>query len=175
LLQTVDIALQEQWHVLWTRSNCEQLVYDQLTAKGLCLFLPKLNLWCRRGGLRRPVRIPMFPSYIFLHHAMDKESYLEVVRTRGLVRPLGDRWDRLAVVPDLEIEAVQRVLHAEVPVRPHPYLREGQRVRIIRGPLTDIEGLLVRAKQNKGLLVISIEMLRRSVSVEVDCTVVVAA
>ena len=92
-----------------------------------------------------------------------------------MVRVLGERWDQLAVVPDVEIEAIQRVLQAQVPALPYPYLREGQRVRISGGPLADVEGILVRSKPNKGLLVISIEMLRRSVAVEVDCTCVMAA
>jgi transcription antitermination factor NusG len=117
----------------------------------------------------------MFPGYLFLQHAMDKSSYIEVRKARGLVRILGERSDQLAVVPDTEIEAIQRVLRAHLPALPHPYLREGQRVRITRGPLADVEGILVRFKPNKGLLVLSIDLLQRSVAVEVDCTLVVAA
>jgi transcription antitermination factor NusG len=117
----------------------------------------------------------MFPSYLFLHQAMDKLSFIEVCKARGLVRILGERWDRLSVVPDAEIDAIQRVLSAEVPVIPHPYLREGQRVRITHGPLMGVEGILVQSKPNKGLLVLSIELLRRSIAVEVDSTLVGAA
>jgi transcriptional antiterminator NusG len=163
------------WHVLWTRSNCEQRVYDQVTAKGLEVFLPRIAVWSRRGGERHLAQVPMFPGYLFLHHAMNKESYLEVRKAIGLVSILGERWDRLAAVPDAEIEAIQRTLAARHRVFPHPYLREGQRVRIARGPLADVEGVLVRDNANKGLLVISIEMLRRSVAVELDCTLVAAA
>ena len=117
----------------------------------------------------------MFPGYLFLHHAMDKASYLEVRRARGLVRVLGERWDHLAVVPDREIEAIQTVLRVGLPILPHSYLREGQRVRIKRGPLTDVEGILVRVNLQKGLLVLSVDLLRRSVAVQVDCTLVTAA
>jgi len=67
------------------------------------------------------------------------------------------------------------VVSAHVPVLPHPYLREGQRARIRRGPLADVEGILVRTKPNKGLLVLSVNLFQRSVAVEVDCTWVVAA
>ena len=88
-----------QWHVLWTHSHCEQLVYDQLAAKGLDLFLPKVSIWARLFGTRRLAPAPMFPGYLFLHQAMDKASYLEVRKVRGLVRVLGEGWDRLAVVP----------------------------------------------------------------------------
>ena len=163
------------WYVLWTCSHCEQHVYDQLAAKGFHLLLPKMDVWSRRGGIRHVIRTPLFPGYLFLQHAMDRESYIEVRKARGLVRILGERGDRLAVVPDGEIEAIQKVLSANLPAVPHPYLREGQRVRITRGPLGGVEGILVRMKPNKGFLVLSIDLLQRSVAVEVDCTLVVAA
>ncbi len=164
-----------RWHVLWTRSNCEQLVHDQLAAKGFHLFLPKIAAWSRRGGIRCLSDVPLFPGYLFLQYAMDKASYVEVRRTTGLVRLLGDRWDRLEVVPDGEVEAIQKVVRAPLPIFPYPYVREGQRVRITDGPLANVEGILVRSRPNKGLLIVSIEMLRRSVAVEVDCTRVEAA
>ena len=117
----------------------------------------------------------MFPGYLFVHHVMDKSSYIEVCKSPGLVSILGERWDRLEVVPDPEIEAIQRALRTKLPMLPHPYLREGQRVRITRGPLADVEGIFVRANPNKGLLVVSINMLHRSVAVVVDTTLVEAA
>jgi transcription termination/antitermination protein NusG len=165
-------ATQPAWYALWTRSHCEQLVYDQLAAKGFRLSLPKIDIWSRRGGLRHLTRAPMFGGYLFLHHAMDKLSYVEVRKARGLVRVLGERWDRLPTVPDREIEAIHQIVEARVPALPHPYLREGQRVRIRRGPLADLEGILVRTKPNKGLLVVTVDLLRRSVAAEVDCTCV---
>lgn len=163
------------WYALWTHSHSEQLVYDQLAAKGFHLFLPKMDVWSRRGGIRRQIPLPMFPGYLFLRHSMDKASYIEVRKARGLVRPLGEGWDRLAVIPDKEIEAIQKVLAARVPTLPHPYLREGQRVRITRGPLEGVEGILLQIRADKGLVVLSVELLRRSVAVQVDCTVVIAA
>lgn len=164
-----------KWHALWTRSNCEKLVHDQLTANGFEAFLPTISVWSRRGGLRHLSSAPLFPGYLFLRHAMDKTSYIEVRKSRGLVTILGERWDRLAVIPEGEIEAIQRVLRARLAAVPHPYLREGQRVRIKRGPLADVEGILVEIKANKGLLVISVNLLQRSVAIEVDCTLVAAA
>jgi transcription antitermination factor NusG len=103
---------------------------------------------------------------------MDKSSYIEVAKARGLVRILGERWDQLSTVPESEIEAIQRVLRADFPVIAYPYLHTGQRVRITEGPLTGVEGILVQSKPSKGLLVLSIDLLRRSIAVEVDATVV---
>jgi len=166
----VETARRPSWHVLWTRSNSEQLVCDQLAAKGFRVFLPSLDVWSRRGGVRRRSRAPMFPGYVFLQHALDKWSDTEVRKARGLVTILGDSWQQRAVVPDREIEAIQRLVEARLPVAVHPHLREGQRVRIVDGPMRDVEGILVRTKPGKGLLVLSVQLVHRSVAVEVDCT-----
>jgi len=166
---------EKKWHVLWTRSNFEQMVYDQLAAKGFDLFLPKMAVWSRRNGVRHRANVPMFPGYLFFHHAMDSTSYIELRKARGLVNILGKSWDRLAVVPESEIMAIQRVHGAGLPVQPHPYLREGQRVRITDGLLAGVEGILLQTKPNKGLLIVSVNLLQRSVAVEIDCTQVVPA
>ena len=161
--------------MIWTRSNCERLVADQLGARGFRTFLPTVEVWSRRGGVRRVAATPLFPGYLFLHDHLDKTRHVEVRKARGLVRILGDGWERPAVVPDHEMDAICRVVEARVPAVPHPYLREGARGRITRGALLGVEGVLVRVRPDKGLLVLSVDLLRRSVAVEVDCTQVVPA
>ena len=161
-----------RWFALWTHSHCEQLVRDQLTAKGFETFLPTVGEWSRRGGVRRVIPRPMFPSYLFVRHAIEKRSYVEIMKARGLVRILGERWDRLSAIGDDEIEAIQRVGNSGLTVAPHPYLREGQRVRITEGPLAGVEGILVRNRPKQGLLVLSVELLQRSVAVEIECDAV---
>ena len=177
MLEAEPIVRQSQpgWHVLWTQSHCEQLVHDQLAGRGFEAFLPKINVWSRRAGRRHLVRQPMFPGYLFLRHALDKSAYLEVRKARGLVSVLGETWDRLAVVPESEIESVRALSRSELPSMPYPYLRAGMRVRIASGPLAGVEGILERRKEERGFLVVSVELLCRSVAVEVDCTSVVPA
>jgi transcription antitermination factor NusG len=169
------LAVGEQWLALWTHSHFEQLVHEQLIAKSFDSFLPLLTVWSQRDGARRLIRKPMFPGYLFVRHAIDKASYIESMKTNGLARILGERWDRPAVVADAEIDAVRRVVETGLPVLPLSYLKEGQRVRITRGPLAGVEGIFTRNNPQKGLLVVSIELLQRSVAVEVDCTAVVPA
>ena len=170
-----DESITPSWRVAWTHSNCEQLVYDQLARKGFDLFLPTAEAWSRRGRVRVRGRVPLFRGYLFLRHAVDKASYLEVCKARGLVRLLGQRWDQLEAVPDSEIDAIQKLVRSELPIFPYPYLREGQRVRITGGPLADVEGMVVRGNPKKGLLVVSVGLLRRSVAVQIDCTLLEAA
>jgi transcription termination/antitermination protein NusG len=163
------------WHVLWTHSHCEQHVCDQLAARGFHPFLPGMGAWSTRAGRRRLINVPMFPGYVFLNDALDKTAHVEARKARGVVRILGDGWDRPAWVPEAEIESIRRVVDSRLPTLPHPYLREGRQVRIIAGPLAGLEGILVKARPEKGLLILSVNLLQRSVAAEVDWTDVVAA
>lgn len=171
-LPAAQVASKPRWHVLWTRSHCEQTVHDQLRAKGFKPFLPRIGAWSRRRGSRYVAKVPMFPGYLFLHHALDKASYVDVCKARGLVRILGESWDHLGAVPDREIEGIRRIAESELPAWSHPYLREGERVRVLEGPLTGAVGILQKSEPAKGELVLSVEMLRRSVAVQIDCTLV---
>ena len=165
-----DQPADAHWYALWTASHCERLVRDQLVARGFTAFLPEMQVWSQRRGVRRLVAAPMFAGYLFLRHAMTKESYVDIRKARGLVRILGERWDRPAEVPDRQIDAIHRLHDAQLPAMPHPFLQAGHRVRIITGPLAGVEGTMLKADAGKGLLVLSVNLLQRSVAVQVDCT-----
>jgi len=146
-----------------------------LSAKGFDVFLPKSMMWSTSRGKRRQIEQPLFPSYLFVHHAMDKYSHVEIIKARGVVRVLGERWDRLETVDDVIIADVRRISFSGELVQQHPILRAGQRVRVTAGPFEGMRGIFVRERSTKGLFVLSIELLQRSVAVEVDCSLVEAA
>jgi len=152
------------WHVLWTNSNCEMQVYEKLAAKGYELF-PALTEQSLKGNKVRMA--PLFRSYIFLKHNVDKYAYLDICSTKGLVSILGSHWDRLASIPDNEINNIKRICESGVPVRPYPEIRAGARVRIIKGPLESMNGTFVRIDENEGLFVVSVTLLNRSVAIKV--------
>jgi hypothetical protein len=79
--------------VLWTRSNCEQLVHDQLAAGGFSVFLPTIKTWSRRKDVRRAIALPRFPRSVFVHHNVDKGS--SVRSGASLLRLLRDFGDHL--------------------------------------------------------------------------------
>jgi len=115
----------------------------------------------------------MFPGYLFVHQAMSKEFYVETLKTRGIVKILEDGWTRLTPIPDADMHAIQRIVDADVPAFAHPHLSEGARVSIVEGPLAGIEGVFMRGKADQQYLVISIDLLGRSVAVEIDGAAVV--
>jgi transcription antitermination factor NusG len=161
-----------EWYAIWTRSNCERLVAQQLAAKGFAAFLPEMSTRSRRNGRSHVVQVPMFPGYLFLRQTMEKAAYVEILKARGIVRILEGGWNRLTPVAEEEVDAIQRLLASGEPLFPHAYFRQGDRVRVVEGPLAGVEGIFVRDKPQKGRLVVSVNLLRTSVAVEVDCAFV---
>jgi transcriptional antiterminator RfaH len=164
----------EAWYVVWMRSHCEHLVNGQLSAKGFHTFLPEVPTWLSRRGRNDGARSPMFPGYLFVLDSMAKERYIDILKVRGIVRVLEAGWARLTPVPHAEIDAIQRIMQADVPVYPYPHLEHGDRVRVVAGPLAELEGLFIQDKLSKGRLVVSIDLLGRSVAVEVDVNAIEA-
>jgi transcription antitermination factor NusG len=163
------------WYAIWTRSHCERLVAGQLAAKGIVPFLPEMRIRSSRRGTLAIVRAPMFPGYLFVRQVMDKACYIEMLKIRHIVRVLEDGWTRLTPIPDADMTAIQRIVEADVPAFAHPHLAHGQRVSVVDGPLAGIEGVFVRGLADQGCLVISIDLLGRSVAVTIDGTAVVPA
>src|SRR5688572_21122937 len=134
----------DAWYAVWTRVHSERLVVDQLSAKGFAAFLPEMGVWSKRQGQMHVIPAPMFPGYLFVRQRMDKHAYIEMLKTRGLVRILEDGWNRLTPVPDQEVAAIERLLEANVPMFRHGAMHEGDHVRVTSGPLTGLEGVFVQ-------------------------------
>ena len=93
-------------------------------------------------------------------------SRLSITKCPGAVR-IVSAGRELAAVSELEIESIRKMLLSGKACAPHPYLREGAIVRVRRGPLKDLEGILVKVK-NQARLVLSVTLLSRSVAAEVS-------
>jgi transcriptional antiterminator NusG len=169
VLSDVDADSSAAWYAIWTRSHCERIVAQQLLAKGFQPFLPEMVVRARQQETAPIVQRPMFPGYLFLKHSMEKRSYIEILKARGVVRILEGGWNRLTPIADEEMSAIERVIDSGAPVLSQPYFQNGDRVRVVEGPLAGVEGLFVRDKKNRGRLVVSVKLLQTSVAVEVDC------
>jgi transcription antitermination factor NusG len=160
---------QPKWYVASTRRDCEQSAREALDANGFESFLPVKERW-RNGpdmNMRYLFKEPIFPGYVFVHHCMDRWSYLGICRSRGVTDLLGPSWDSLSVVPDHEVAAIHGLQRSRLPHCLYPYPCEGQSVRVVEGPLAGVEGNLVQVDRQHTVLVISIDIIRQSVAVEV--------
>ena len=154
------------WYAVRTRSNSEKRVNAQLREKGFETYLPvfrEVHQWKDRKKL---VELPIFPGYLFTRMLDQDEDRLAVLRTHGTVRILG-QGDRIEPIPEEQILALRQMVSGSPHCFVHPLLQEGCWVRVRRGPLKNLEGLLVRLK-NQTRLALSITLLSQSVSAEVE-------
>ncbi len=159
------------WCAVYTRHQHERSIGEMLEAKGFEVFLPLYESTRRWKDRRKVLSLPLFPCYVFVRGAHERR--LPVLTTPG-VHMIISRGERVATVPEEEIEAIRTIVEGRLSVEPHPFLRCGERVRVIRGSLEGVEGVLTR-KKNLYRLVISVEMVAQSVSVEIDALDVVPA
>lgn len=156
------------WHALYTRHQHEKTVAQALMGKDFEVFLPQYRAVHRWKDRQKDLLLPLFPNYVFIYGGLDR--MLNIVTTPG-VHSLVSWGSRPAAIPVEEIEAVRRLVESPLPVEPHPFLQCGDLVRITSGPLEGIHGILVR-KTRSVRLVLSVEMLSKSASVEVDISMV---
>jgi transcription antitermination factor NusG len=153
-----------EWFAVQVWSGREQLSASHLRARGYEVFLPCYIERRRWSDRAKSIAHPLFDGYLFCHLAEDTAG--KIVTAPGVVRIVGDGRGPLAV-PEHEIEAIQRIVETRLHAEPWTFVQAGQCVRIEHGPLRGIEGVVVVAK-NSRRLVISIQLLRRSVAVEID-------
>ena len=152
------------WSAVYTRHQHEKTVAGMLTTKGFDVFLPLYESVRRWKDRRKLLCLPLFPGYVFVRGVVGRR--LPVVMTPG-VNMILCQGDEVATIPEEEIQAIRRTVDGNFHVEPHPFLRCGEQVRVIRGALSGIEGILVR-KKGGFRLVLSVAMLSQSVAVEVD-------
>ena len=170
-LQNIVGGIEENsaWWAIYTRHQHEKTVEEILRAKGFEVFLPLYESVRKWKDRRKLLSLPLFPCYVFVRGGLDRR--LQVVTTPGVHMVL-TRGEKVAMIPEGEIEAIRRTIEGQFRVEPHPFLRCGERVRVIRGSLEGLEGVLVR-KKNLYRLVLSVEMLAQSVAVEIDASDVI--
>jgi transcription antitermination factor NusG len=156
--------LEQRWYAAYTCANHEKRVAAEVEARGTENFLPTFSSVRRWKDRRVSLDLPLFPGYVFVRLAL--RDRLRILQVPGVVRLIGFGGLPVAL-PDEQIDALRLGLGEQLRVTPHPYLVVGRRVRILRGPLKNAEGILVR---KKGLLrvVISLQLIMRSIAVEID-------
>ena len=157
-------AGEQAWFALRVKPRHEKVVVQTLEAKGYQSLLPLYRRSEPESRRRREAELPLFPGYVFCHFNVLRR--LPVVMTPSVLHIVG-AGRTPAPVDAGEIAALEKTLAARVPVRPHPFLAAGQRVRITTGALAGVEGILVEIKKSLRL-VISVKLLQRSVLVEID-------
>ena len=156
-----------RWYAIHVRSRHEFQIFDRLKLKGIEAFLPtveKLRKWKDRKKL---ITFPLFPGYLFVRITEDARNMLEVLKIRGVVNMICTLPGEPAPIPDEQINTLQKLVENSEALDPYPYLTEGQNVRIIKGPMAGIDGILVE-KLDKHFLVLSVDVLQQGVALTIN-------
>lgn len=153
-----------RWFALRVRSNHEKLVAAGAVQRGFESFLPLYRTRRRWSDRWKDIDLPLFTGYVFCR--LNLAAKLPLLTIPGVAGFAGAGRVPIAVA-DEEIAALQSIVRSGAPAAPWPFLKAGQRVRLERGPIRDVEGILIEVK-NSLRLVVSVTLLQRSVAVEVD-------
>jgi len=156
--------VEPRWYAAYTCANHERRVAAQLAERTVEHFLPLYSTVRRWKDRRKQLELPLFPGYIFVRLAL--RDRLRVLQVPSVVRLVGFNGSPVPL-EESEVEAIRTCLERNYRVEPHPYLREGRRVRIRTGALAGTEGILLRRK-GAFRVVLSINLLMRSIIVDVD-------
>ncbi|GAB4111346.1 MAG TPA: UpxY family transcription antiterminator [Spirochaetota bacterium] len=158
--------MESNWYAVYVRSRHEFKVHNALLAKGIESFLPvveRLRQWKDRKKL---IPFPLFPGYLFVKLPDDKVYFLHVLKINGVVKILGDSCGYQPVAED-QIVSIYKMVNSKLAIDEHPYLKEGQKVKIVTGPLSGVQGILQR-KGGEQYVVVSIDILQKGVAVKVN-------
>jgi transcription antitermination factor NusG len=154
----------ERWYAISVRPRHERVVTRHLAERGLHYFLPVYRSIRRWKDRRKELELALFPGYVFVN--LNLRDRLGVLQAPGVVQFVTFQ-GQPAAVPDSEIRRLESGISAGLRPQPHPYLQRGKKVRVKSGPLADAEGIMIRRKDGFRL-VLSIDLLMRSVVLEVD-------
>ena len=152
------------WYALHVRTRFEKVVARNLRGKGYEEFLPLYRRISRWSDRTKEIELPLFPGYVFCK--FNPNNRLPVLMVPG-VNTVVSAGKNFVPVKESDLDGVRAVLKSNSYFEPWPFLEAGQRVRVEHGPFAGTEGIVITFK-NTWRLVISVNILRRSVAVEID-------
>jgi transcription antitermination factor NusG len=164
---TYEVQPENEWYALRTRYQHEKTAAALLALKGFQTFLPTYRAVRHWKDRKRQLSLPLFPGYLFVENAADRK--LQVVSTPGVCSIISVAGIPAPIASE-EIDSIRRAVESNYSLEPHPFLVDGDTVRVKSGPLAGIDGVLVRKKKDVCRLVISVQMLGRSAAVEIDAS-----
>jgi len=154
------------WFAVQTKPRHEKKVNLELREKGIHSFLPLHREKRKWSDRQQWIELPLFSQYVFVRVPATNESRTRVLQTRGILQFVGTS-GRPTPIPDEQVESVQVISEHRIPMTPHEFLRVGARVRIRGGALNGIEGVLAAIKNDKSL-VVSVDLIQKSVAIRID-------
>ncbi len=158
--------LTSAWYALHTKSRFENVVNEGLIKKSLEVFLPKIKVKSRRRDRKLMIQIPLFPGYIFVKTDLNPNEHIEILKTTGAVRLVGNRDGPVSITDDT-IESLRIMVATEHPITTGSRFKKGDRVMVIEGAFAGVIGTFVRYR-GQGRVIVHIEALGQFAAVDVS-------
>jgi transcriptional antiterminator NusG len=157
--------LERRWFAIRTRSRHEKLVERELIMRQIDAFLPTVARWHRVRERPHRTDWPLFPGYCFAR--FDSASTATVLRCTGVAGVVSCA-GRPAAVPDADIDSLRILTSKFLPCDPCPLLSEGDRIEVLHGPFRGVVGSLLRKRDSRAVVVISVSAIGQAVRIEVS-------
>ena len=158
--------LKYSWYVFHTKSRFENVVNEGLIKKSIEVFLPKVQVRSKRRDRKVMIRVPLFPGYLFVRSNLNPYEHIEIVKTVGAVRLVGNKDGPLPVSPET-VESLKIMVKGNHPVTTGTRFKKGDRVVVVYGPFTGVIGSFVRYG-GKGRVIVNIDALGQFAGVDVN-------
>jgi transcription termination/antitermination protein NusG len=154
------------WYVLHTRSRFENVVGEGLLKKSIEVFLPKITIPSQRKDRRKMIRVPLFPGYVFVRSDLHPNHHLDIVKTVGAVKLVGDKQGPIPVPPKT-IESLRIMVESQQPITTGTYFSKGDLVLVVNGPFAGVIGTFDHYR-GADRIIVFIEALGQFAAVEVN-------
>jgi transcription elongation factor/antiterminator RfaH len=158
--------LEYYWYVLHTKSRFENVVNEGLIKKSIEVFLPKVRVRSKRRDRKVMIRVPLFPGYLFVKTGLAPYEHIEIVKTVGAVRLIGNK-DGPIPVPSETVQSLKIMVKGSNTVATGTRYTKGDRVMVVHGPFAGVVGTFARYR-GKGRVIVNIEALGQFAGADVN-------
>jgi len=154
----------KNWYAVYTIVRHEKAVSSSLLEKDIGSYLPLKKTISRWKDRKKKVYFPLFPGYVFVNINISEK--LSVLKIPGVVHILGISGNPTPI-PSEQIESIKTLLESDLSFVDYPYLVEGNEIIVVNGLLQGVRGRVVE-RRGEHRLILSVDLIKRSVSLEVD-------
>jgi transcription termination/antitermination protein NusG len=154
------------WYAVYVKPRHEFATQAALYKKNIETFLPTYKSMRQWADRKKCIDFPLFPGYVFVNILPDPENFIYVSRTRGLINIVSSQDGNPWTVSDDEINSLRIIFESGLPFDVYPHFIEGTKIKIMKGPLTGAEGIIMK-KDDTRMLQVNIDILSRSVGIEI--------
>ena len=160
------ITLKREWYVLHTKSRFETVVFDALKKKSKEVFLPKIWVRSKRKDRKAMLHAPLFPGYVFVKTDLDPRDHLDILKTTGAVRLIGNNNGPIPA-EEQAVASLKIMVSTDEKIKTGSQFIKGDKVMVLSGPFAGVIGIFVR-QRGQGSIIVNIDILGQNASAVVD-------